>query len=58
VACWITLENFDFGPNICHKGKNDGVENRGGRKRSAIKEAEKMVSAVESGKGKGEWQLW
>ena len=32
VECWMTVENFDFKPNTCHKGKGDGVGNRRGRK--------------------------
>jgi len=36
VACWVTMENFDFGTNICHKGKGDGVGNRRGRKQVTI----------------------
>jgi len=30
------MENFDFGPNTCHKGKGDGVNNRVRKKQVTI----------------------
>jgi len=32
VAYWMIVKNFDFGANTFHKGKRDGVSNRGGKK--------------------------
>ena len=36
VAYWMTVENFDFRPNICHKGKGNGVRNRGGKQVTTV----------------------
>ena len=47
MACWMTVENFDFGPNTCHKKKEDGVSNKGGRKQVA------MVGVDSKGAGEG-----
>ena len=52
----MTVENFNFGPNTCHKGKGDGISNRERKQVTTVevsgKGAEKVVSAVKPGKGK------
>jgi len=56
------VKNFDFGPNICHKGKGDGIDNRGGKKQVKTvgvgnKESGEGDVGSRAGKGKGGRQL-